>query len=234
MPKLIGATYEYGTTEIDVAMDEEQNIYVATPTMEDLLGIRRDSARRILALKSFKALQPEGFAHGKIKEKAIGLNTIHTFYPFATFMALVAFRAIKKSDQKAINLLVTGFATDFITTAQIACGKKVNENERARTRNLIAKRLENFKGWTNIIRDRYIKIYGRKPTSAEYKAIIVKANNHLFGQPHFKCDRETNMTIDQKVTISEFESYLARTSRLLPDVTPEELLDMALKTFQPE
>jgi hypothetical protein len=222
--------FKYAGLVIDAAQDVDGNIWISTPTIETVLGYEADSCRKKAVSKSFKAFTGEGFALGKTKQKSTKLNTTNVYYSKESFLKLLYWE-VSNANQKAIDLVVSGFVADFEGSIQNALGEQLTEEKREYLRELVFNRIQAFRKWTDIIRDRHIKFYGVKPEGWYYGKLVKKANLALFGVPEFGNDRTENMTIEQQETIKEFECYLARKARNNPDLEPEAVLNMALNQF---
>jgi len=225
--------YHYSGISIKAAKDEQNNICIATPTIEDALGYDRNNARKKIASKAFKVFTGMALTPGKKSLKS-NLNedkaNTYTYYPLETFFKLIYWE-VNNGNQKAIDLVMAGFVTDFHGSLQNALGNTISEDERERIRTFIRQRIAALRVWTDIIRDRYVAFYGRKPERYEYAAMIKKANMAIFGVPHFNSDRTKNMSEEQQATIKMFEEFLARKAKNKPEWSPESILDIALEQF---
>lgn len=91
-------------------------------------------------------------------------------------------------------------------------------------------RIVALRTWTDIVRDRSVALIGTPPQPEMYRELIVSVNRALFGQPHFKCDRD-NMTPDQQRVITSFETMLSVFADRFPDDHPSELVDRAIRAW---
>jgi hypothetical protein len=222
--------FNYSGFLIDAAQDELGNIWISTPTVENVLGYRSDSTREKVASKSFKAFAGEGFALGKKRSKSTKLNTTNLYYSKETFLKLVYFE-VAQANPLAINLVVSGFVADFEGCVQNALGNQLSEEQREYLRCLVYDRIQAFRAWTDVIRDRYLEFYGKKPEGWYYGKLIKAANLELFGIENFGSDRTALMTKEQQETIKDFERFLVRQAAKFPNFEPEALLMQTLDRF---
>jgi hypothetical protein len=183
-----------------------------------------------VASKSFKAFAGEEFALGKLRAKSTKLNTTNLYYSKASFLKLIYFE-LSQANQKVIDLVVSGFVADFEGSIQNALGNQLTEEQREYLRQLVHDRLQAFRAWTDIIRERHVKFYGEKPEGWYYGKLIKRANLSLFGVENFGSDRTANMTTEQQNTIKEFESFLFRKAKNNQEMEPEALLNVAIQHF---
>jgi hypothetical protein len=241
--------FHYAGLTIDAAQDNGGNIWISTPTVEITLGYRSNSTREALASESFKSFAGEDFALGKLKSKSTKLNTINLYYSKETYLKLLYFTADyeyfvigngKASSGKSFenrlashrfakNLIFSGFVADFEGSIQNALGNQLSEEQREYLRQLVFNRLQAFRAWTDIIRDRYLEFYGKKPEGWYYGKLIKEANLYLFGVENFGSDRTANMTTEQQKLVIEFESMLARQAKKHPHFDPHALLKHTLE-----
>lgn len=227
---LYETSYRYGTLEIDCAINHENQRYISFPTIEAILNYRANSTRKKLASKSFKAFLPEDYRLGKISCHSVNKNTQNSWIPIDAFYKLIYWE-VKRGNDEAINLVVTGFITDFQSSFEAALGNQLDEEQRQYLRTLVDERLKGFKAWTDIIRERYVTFYGIKPEGWVYGKLVKKANLALFGVPDFGSDRTKNMTDDQQKTVKLFEEMLQRTAGKYPSMEPEAVLDKVIDMF---
>lgn len=85
--------FNYAGLEIDAAQDQDGQIWISTPTIENLLGFRSDSTRKLLASESFKAFVAKGSALGNFskKDKSTSRNTINLYYSKEAFLKIIYF-----------------------------------------------------------------------------------------------------------------------------------------------
>jgi hypothetical protein len=228
--QLIESTFKYAGLDIDCATNSKGEIFVSTRTIENTLQYRKNSLREIEASKSFKAFTGESFHVGKFTNKTASISPNQTFYPLASFFKFVYFE-VQNKNETALNLVVAGFVTDFEREAREALGIELDNSEYEAKRKLVFERLEAFKGWTNIIHDRHVEKYGKKPEGWYYGKLVKQANLSIFGVADFGSDRTKNMSEGEQRTIRDFESFLKRKANRFPHLDPQQLLDRALIDF---
>ncbi len=231
---LYATTYHYAGFEIEAATDDKGNYYVSYRVIENTLGWRADSTREKIASKQFKkdskAFLKGDSQLGTIKANTNKSNSKKNWIKVGDFFKIM-FWEMSKGNELAKELVFAGFTTDFMTTMQAHFGKVLTEEEKEYMRELIAQRIAAFRNWTDIIRDRYIQFYGRKPEGWEYGVLVKRANLAIFGVPDFGYDRTVNMTKEQQETIKEFELFLLRKAKNNPNWSPEHVLNTALDHF---
>jgi len=222
--------FKYAGFTIEAAQDQDGKIWIATPTIETTLNYRSNSTRQIVKSKSFKAFAGKNFALVKKRSKSTKKNTTNLYYSEESFLKLVYFE-LNRARPEAIQLVTSGFITDFHSSVQNAIGNQLDEEQREYLRELVFLRIQCFKAWTDVIKERHIVFYGVKPEGWYYGKLIKRANLALFGVPDFGNDRTENMTQSQQETIKDFESFLVRKARNNSELEPEALLDLALLHF---
>ena len=181
--------------DLDVLVDPNgNNMLVTYPTIEKVLGYQPDNARKKLGAKSLKAFAGKDLSVGKlvsaidVKGRPNKMNAV----PFDTFLALVHFEAFEGKDpaqKNARSILLAGFADSFSSLILEQCGITLTKEQRLETVSFYLTRYHAFQDW---VRDTYIATYGVSPSQEYYRSIAVAINQHLFGKPHFKCDRLSN------------------------------------------
>jgi hypothetical protein len=238
--------FNYAGLVIDAAQDEDGQVWISTPTIENVLEIRSDSTRKLLASKSFNAFMGEGYQLGNFskKSKSTKFNNTNLYYSKSLFLSLLYFvadyelfllgqgsktsEAKLNTHRKVKHLIQAGFVADFEGSVQNALGKQLSEEQREYLRQLVFNRLQAFRAWTDIIRERYLEFYGEKPEGWYYGKLIKEANIYLFGVENFGSDRTANMSKEQQMLICEFESMLARQAKKHPHFDPHALLTHTL------
>jgi len=242
--------FEYAGLTIDAAQDEDGNIWISTPTLQQVFDFPNDqSTRQLIRSKSFKTFTGEDFALDNFskKDKSTKHNTTNRYYAKSLLYRMVYYISDYESyclgqgkkltpemlnrHRKVKNLVLSGFLVDFEGSVQNALGNQLSEEEREYLRSLVHDRIQAFRKWTDIIRDRYLYFYGEKPEGWYYGKLVKKANLALFGVPDFGCDRTANMTVDQQETVKDFERFLARKAKNNSEIEPEALLNLAIKHF---
>jgi hypothetical protein len=120
----------YGNYEVICGLDSENNLYVGTPTIEESFGFESNTGRKKLASKSFKAFAGKDFKVGKISVvvNGIGQGKVN-FYSFDTFLMLLKWQ-VKEKNEKAIDLVIAGFADSFSDIAYQEFGVKQTKEDR--------------------------------------------------------------------------------------------------------
>jgi len=223
--------FKYAGLTIDAAIDDDGNQWIATPTIMEVLGYKyRNGVDRSINSQDFKFFAGDDFEIDKLKAKSTKYNTQNTYYSKDTFLKLVYFE-VQKANPVVLDLVVSGFLVDFEGSIQNALGTQMTEEQREYLRALVHERIQAFRSWTDIIRDRYLEFYGKKPEGWYYGKLIKRANLALFGVPDFGNDHTANMTEQQQETIKDFERYLYRKARNNPELEPEAVLNLALDQF---
>lgn len=216
------AVIDLGFTHFEGLMLPDGDYAISVPQIAILIQSNPNTASR-----DFDRLLGEGFSPSKKSvEGTKALVNIVDLPTFTKILYTIAKRGNEIADALIQALLDEGFERRFDT----AFGKKVDEaeyNERLalRMRRLLARRQ-----WTDVLRDRYIKCFGEKPTPKQFKDWTVLANEVLFNRKHFKCDRD-NMDLEEQRLIEHFEYAAARQAKLNPDLEPDVILGMALSVF---
>jgi hypothetical protein len=124
----VASLKEYGwCADIPVAIDTQSNLWIATPKLEEMLGWRTDSGREKLASKSFKTFAGKDYKVGKKSAIVSGQGQGKTnFYNYATCLMLVKWQ-LTQGNQKAINLVVAGFADSFERAAYKALEQTIDD-----------------------------------------------------------------------------------------------------------
>jgi hypothetical protein len=118
--------------EVICGLDPENNLYVGTPTIEKCFGFRPDQTREKIASKSFKAFAGSSFRLGKLQaivsDFARGRAKVN-FYPFDVFLTILKWQ-VKEKNEKAIDLVIAGFADSFSDFAYQEFGVQNKKEER--------------------------------------------------------------------------------------------------------
>jgi hypothetical protein len=241
--------FKYAGLVIEAAVGDDKTEWISTPTIENILDYEPDSTRKLLGSEAFKRFMGEGFQLGNFsrKDKSTKHNNLNRYYAKSLFLSVIYYIADYESyclgqgkkltpdvlarHRKIKNLVFAGFVADFEGAFQAALGNELDEEQREYLRQLVHDRIQAFRAWTDIIRDRHIKFFGRKPEGWYYGKLIKKANVALFGVSDFGNDRTENMTKEQQQTIKDFESFLSRKARNNAELEPECLLELALEQF---
>ena len=102
--------FHYAGLTIDAAQDTEGNIWISTPTIENILSIRADSTREIVSSKSFKAFAGDGFQLGKTKQKSTKHNSANLYYSKESFLKILYFE-LQNDPISLLHSNFSGFTT---------------------------------------------------------------------------------------------------------------------------
>ena len=216
------ALIDLGFVKFEGLMLPNGDYAIAVPQIADLFQASRNTASR-----DFKRLLGERFQPSKISTQfnQAPVNVID----IASFTILV--RALDKAGYKTATALIDAFFEEGIERRfDRAFNRVVEEAEYNARLALRMKRLMARRAWTDVLQDRHIQLYGVKPTPKQFRDWTVKANEVLFGRPHFKCNRD-NMELEEQRIIESFEFMAVRRAKQHPQVSPDKLLDLALDTF---
>lgn len=121
---------EYGNYSALIAVTEKGNLLVAQPTVEILMGWDADSGRKKIASKSLKAFAGLDFKVGKNTHSVSWVGQGKTvFYDYPDFLVLIKWQ-VKQGNEKAIDLIIAGFADSFSDFAYKAFGLTLTKNQR--------------------------------------------------------------------------------------------------------
>lgn len=216
------ATINLGFTEFDGLMMPDGSYGIAVPQVALLIQSTPNYASQ-----QFKRLMGEDFSPHKssIEGTKAQVNTID----LRTFTKLLY--ALAKGGNPIADALVEALLEEsFERRYDTAFNKKVSEAEYNAKLNLRFERLLARRGWTDILRDRHIQCFGKKPKPNQFRGWTVEVNEALFSRKHFNCNRD-NMEEEQQRIIKSFEEMAVRRAKQYPNATPDELLALALDTF---
>jgi len=179
------------------------------------------------ASRDIKAMMDKGFQFPKctseLNPKAVNILMMEDF-------ALCTLKLAFKGDNLAQALSQAFIEETLERRFARAFGVKIDEDEFNEKLKFRIKRLLARHDWTDVLMNRYVDLNGVKPLPRHYREWTVTVNKKLFGQPHFRCDRE-NMTTEQQQTIYDFERMAKRRAEQFPTIQPDELIIRALDTF---
>lgn len=207
----------YGSyKDLDVLVDpSDKSILVTYPTIEKILGYQPEHAHEKLGAKKLKAFAGKALLHTKKSVDAtdvVGRVRKLSAVPFDTFLMLVHFEAFEGKDPARTNarsLLMAGFADSFSSLILEQCGIKLTKAQRMETVSFYLTRYHVFQDW---VRDTHIATYGVSPSQDYYREIAVSINQHLFGKPHFKCDRLTHAGNEDLRRIENLQMHFMETN----------------------
>ena len=201
--------------DLDVLVDPDGNkILITYPTIEKVLGYEPRSTSEKLGAKKLKAFTGKDLARPKTVDAIDTKGRPHKMkaVPFDTFLALVHFEAFEGKNPaktKARSLLISGFADSFSSLILEQCGITLTKEQRLETVSFYLTRYHAFQDW---IRDTYITSYGVSSSQDYYRSIAVAINQHLFGKPHFKCDRLSNAGNEDLRRIENLQMHFMETN----------------------
>lgn len=221
---------EYRMSDADIARAVKEHLNA--PARYRKL-IENNSSLPDAYLESLKPLIDKGcFTVQKVKfqQDSGRLSSANT----SNIMFASAFWTYKSRMNDSAFALVSALATETIERRfDRAFNQKVSEAEYDARLALRLQRLEARRSWTDVIKERLEQqeLYGNRVyASSVFKDLTVQVNLALFGQPHFRCDRD-NMTIKQQNLVGSFETLCARKAEQFPSDTAEELVEKVLLCF---
>lgn len=222
--KAVVATVDLGFANIDGLMLPDGSYVASIPQLADIKLI--PSGRSIKQLESLCGMTFQ--SHQKIKSdlhpkavNIIGLSDLS--------------KLIRQLDKQG-NLIARAFVDAILEEGlerrfDKAFGKQVEESERNKLLALRMKRILARKLWTDILRDRSTALFGVSPTPDKYRDWTVQVNERLFNKRHFQCNRDNMNQLEQEI-IELFERMAERKAKLHPQATPDQLVEMALASFE--
>jgi hypothetical protein len=156
----------------------------------------------------------------KTKVKVLNLRT------FARLCVVLT----RKNNETAYAFVLAAIEETHERRFAHAFGQKIEEEEWNDRLALRMKRVLARKDWTDVLMERFVDLYHKKPCPNDYRAWTTEVNWHLFNRPHFNSDRDT-MTLEQQETILDFERMAKRLARKHPSYSPNQIIQLALDTF---
>lgn len=200
---------QYGAfKDIEAIVDPEtREIWISQASVGRMLDL--GLANRVsekLASKSFKAFAGEGLTCPKsVKAKDIkGRSNTVKAIPYDTFLKLVFWQS-KQNNPAADALLLSGFTDSFTSLILEQCGVKVSVAER---QDVLSHYLTGYHELLDWVRDEHIRVFGKPPTTEDYKNINKAINKGLFGFYSFNCDRIGNATTQQLRKIENTQMFI--------------------------
>lgn len=179
------------------------------------------------ASRSIKSLLGKGYQFDSVKSE-LNPKPVNTISLSDFLIILIELTARGNSTAKE---LMSGLAQESIEKRfNKAFDLKFSDEEFNEKLKIRMERLQARIVYTDVLRDRHIKLYGTKPTSEDYKQWTVLVNKYLYGRSHFRCDRD-NMTPSEQRMITDFERTGERFALMFPLMTPMELIKKTLETF---
>lgn len=221
--KAVVATIDLGFEKIEGLMLPDGNYAVAIPQLAELFSFPNKHASR-----DIKALLGNSFQFPKTKSELHPKEVNILLLPQVT---KVIYLLAKKGNAIANELMLALVEEGLDRRFSKAFNKRVADDEYQERLALRMKRLQARKLWTDVLRDRSLKLYNQKPTPEDYKLWTVLVNERLFNKRHFCCDRD-NMEQWEQETIELFERMAERKAKLHFQATPDDLVEMALSSFE--
>ncbi len=229
--KAVRATIKLGDTELDVFQLPNGEYRLSKGQACDVVNLDRKRLSQIFQKNSLKALLGEGksLSEFTVKSKVEGENANLDLLPINIVLLLW-------SEVPEGKVLVQAAAFEALERrADTAFGIQRTEEERNERLKLRSQSKITRRSYTDILKEKLIEQYGEDGYKAMakqgyFRDVTIKVNMHLFGQPHFKCDRD-NMTTDQLVDIEHFEKMLERRARRYPEHTAEQLMQWMVEQF---
>ena len=229
--KALISQVQFGNLFFEGLMLPNGSFAIAVPQIVSLF--ESDSFTQNYASQTLKRMLGEGFRPHKVKTE-LGNQLINT-------VSLEQFEYILiKLDREKGNKKAQDFRDNLtgLSLHQLFCdafGIKFDSEERQQWLTLRFQSKVTRRSYTDILKEKLIQQYGEDTykllcKQGYFKDVTMKVNQHLFGQPHFKCNRD-NMTTEQLVDIEHFERQLERRARRYPEHTAEQLLQWMLDNF---
>lgn len=240
--KAIRTTIKLGDIDLDVfQLPDGQYRFSATQIVE-LLNLGKGSrVQQILGSKALQTYTEQVFGVQKklVLPKISSDNAGNiTALPIEAFGLVVNYVAISGNANYNIELAQAIQQACVVEAlerrADTAFGVQRTEQERNEK---LEQRMQSKcirRKYTDVFKERLIEQIGeeryKEIAPSFFKNTTIQVNQHLFGQPHFNCDRD-NMTETQLHDIQDFEGLIARRAARFPEYTCEELLAWALDIF---
>lgn len=176
------------------------------------------------ASRYLKSLLGKGFKFLKVdselNRKQVNVLTLDQFIEVVKILAM-------KGNSSALDFLCQMAGLSLHQLFSDAFGQQLEEKDRQEwlTKRLTSKITR--KQWIDLIRDRYIELYGEAPGPSLYQSLTVIVNQRLFGRPHFNRNRD-NMTLAQLKKIQTFEGVLVMRMEKHPLMKPDDAVLEAL------
>lgn len=221
--KAVVATVDLGFAKIQGLMLPNGSYAVAVPQLADVFSFPNKHASR-----DIKALLGNGFQFPKAKSELHSKEVNILLVPqVSKLVYLLAVKGNSIANEFMLALVEEGLDRRFSK----AFNQRVTEEEYQERIALRMKRLQARKLWTDVLRDRSMLLFGISPTPNNYRDWTVKVNERLFNKRHFQCDRDNMNHLEQEM-IELFERMAQRKAKLHPQATPDQLVEMALASFE--
>ena len=143
----------YGNYSVLIGVTESNELLIAQPTVEILMGWESDSGRKKIVSKSLKDFAGLGFKVGKNTQSVNWVGQGKTvFYNYSDFLVLVKWQ-VKQGNDKAIDLVIAGFADSFSEFAYKSFGLVYTEKERQLLLKSRQKGIQSRRTWTDAVQE---------------------------------------------------------------------------------
>lgn len=221
--KAVVASVDIGFTKIDGLMLPDGSYCVAVPQLANVFQFDKNQASRTI-----KGLLDKGFqfdtAKSELHPKSVNVIKLDQ-------VGQIIYRLAKKGNPIADAFMQAILQEGLERRFDKAFDKKVSEDEYNALVALRMKRILARKLWTDTLRDRSMTLYGTKPTPGNYRNWTIKVNERLFSKRHFQCNRDNMNQLEQEA-IELFERMAERKAKLHLQATPDQLVEMALASFE--
>lgn len=207
--------------------------YLSGSGMAKVICLPRNTTLQNRLSQDLKAALPGDFTtlQASFKNEAGGrskLNLWTTDYASIFFN----YHSIQGNIQaQAIMYALAATSLDII--ANDAFNREYERGTAERAAALKLERLFARNSWTDVMKERMERAgyySDRQRVLAEFKDLTIQVNVALFGQRHFCCDRDT-MTLEQQMTINDFERLARRIASKFSSATPMEIVEKTLTIF---
>lgn len=221
--KAVVATVDLGFAKIEGLMLPDSSYAIAVPQLAEVFSFDKNQASRTVKSLLGKNFQFDT-AKTELNPKSVNILSLAQA---TKVIYLLARKGNEIANEFMLALTEEGLDRRFSK----AFNQRVTEEEYQSRIALRLKRLEARRLWTDVLRDRSLDLWNEKPTPEQYRLWTVLVNERLFNKRHFQCNRD-NMDLMEQETVELFERMAERKSKLHPNATPDELIEMALASFE--
>lgn len=221
--KAIATTVDLGFAKVDGLMLPNGKYAIAISQLATIFQFDKNQASRTI-----KALIGKDFQFDTAKSE---LNPKAVNILYLDQISKLTYQLAKKGNAVADAFVQAILEEGLERRFDRAFGKQVEEDQRNQLIVLRMKRIMARRLWTDTLRDRSLELFGTKPDPEDYRRWTIKVNERLFNRYHFYCDRD-NMEVREQETIELFERMAERKAKLHYLATPDELVEMALSSFE--
>lgn len=221
--KAVVATVDLGFAKIEGLMLPDSSYAIAVPQLAEVFSFDKNQASRTVKSLLGKNFQFDT-AKTELNPKSVNILSLAQA---TKVIYLLARKGNEIANEFMLALTEEGLDRRFSK----AFNQRVTEEEYQSRIALRLKRLEARRLWTDVLRDRSLDLWNEKPTPEQYRLWTVLVNERLFNKRHFQCNRD-NMDLMEQETVELFERMAERKSKLHPNATPDELIEIALASFE--